>query len=415
MAKRPLETRFLARRGPLPLLLAWRYMLGQRSRILSGTAIAALSATALGVAAMVIAMALMTGYSQDLKRRLIGLQGEIVASPLRDDAFTTSAAAIERLRRLPGVAEVGRVAYGEGSVQSAALPDGLALTLRGVDPGFLPTSGAGADLGSGADGVAGILLGSGLAERLQVAPGDLLRLVVLGLKEEGVKFRYRSVRVVGSFSTGFAEFDSSWAILDREVLEAARSGGGLDVLEVKLTPAAPAEPTAAAVEALLGAPWLVQRWESLNQDLFAALRLQELMLFFVLGLIVVVSTFNTSSTLVILVRERLPDIGVLASLGLSPRGIFWLFASYGMGLGIAGIGAGVAFGASVSWVFDHFRLIRFDPEVAAIYFIDSIPFRLELSDLTAIVVFSLVVTLAACSLPARRAARLLPAEVLRAE
>ncbi len=131
------------RRGPLPLLLAWRYMLGQRSRILSGTALAALFATALGVAAMVIAMALMTGYSHDLKRRLIGLQGDIVASPLRDDAFAASAQEIAGLRRLAGVAEVGRVAYGEGSLQSAALPEGLAITLRGVDPGFLAAQRAG--------------------------------------------------------------------------------------------------------------------------------------------------------------------------------------------------------------------------------------------------------------------------------
>jgi lipoprotein-releasing system permease protein len=407
--------RFLSRRGPLPLLLAWRYMLGQRSRILSGTALAALLATALGVAAMVIAMALMTGYSHDLKRRLIGLQGDIVASPLRGDAFEASAGAIERLRLLPGVAEVGRVAYGEGSLQSAAVQEGLALTLRGVDPGFLPRGAAGADLRPDADGVAGILLGSQLQERLGAQPGEMLRLVVLGLTEQGVKFRYRSLRVAGGFSTGFAEFDASWAILDREVLEAARSGGGIDVLEVKLAPEAPAAAVAEEAEALLGGPWLVQRWEALNADLFAALRLQEALLFFVLGLIVVVSTFNTSSTLVILVRERLPDIGVLASLGLSPRGLFWIFALYGMGLGLAGIFTGLFAGAGIAFVFDHFRLIRFDPDVAAIYFIDSIPFRLELGDLAAIALFSLAVTLLACSLPARRASRLLPAEVLRSE
>ena len=410
-----MKRRFLSRRGPLPLLLAWRYMLGQRSRILSGTALAALFATALGVAAMVIAMALMTGYSHDLKRRLIGLQGDIVASPLREQAFETGAGAIERLRRLPGVAEVGRVAYGEGSLQSAAVQEGLALTLRGVDPGFLPRGSSEAQLRPDEDGVAGILLGSQLQERLGAKPGEMLRLVVLGITDQGAKFRYRSVRFAGTFSTGFAEFDASWAILDREVLETARSGGGMDVLEVKLAPEAPAAAVAEEVETLLGDLWLVQRWEALNDDLFAALRLQEALLFFVLGLIVVVSTFNVSSTLVILVRERLPDIGVLASLGLSPRGLFWIFALYGMGLGVAGILTGLSFGAGVAFVFDHFRLIRFDPDVAAIYFIDSIPFRLEASDLLLIAGFSLAVTLAACSLPARRAARLLPAEVLRAE
>ncbi|MEO1085631.1 MAG: FtsX-like permease family protein, partial [Acidobacteriota bacterium] len=184
-------------------------------------------------------------------------------------------------------------------------------------------------------------------------------------------------------------------------------------LEVKLADGADREAIATQVETALGDDWQVQRWEQLNRDLFAALALQEALLFFVLGLIVVVSTFNTASTLVILVRERLADIGVLTSLGLEPRRLFTVFLAYGLGLGAVGIAVGVSLGTAISWVVTRYELVRFDPEVAAVYFIDSVPFISQAQDIAAIVAFSLGVTVIACSIPAARAANLLPAQALR--
>ena len=128
-----------------------------------------------------------------------------------------------------------------------------------------------------------------------------------------------------------------------------------------------------------------------------------------------VSTFNVASTLVILVRERQRDIGVLGSLGLSPRELWWIFAFYGLSLGGLGTLAGVLVGGGAAWLITELELVRFDPEIAAIYFIDSVPFRVELSDVLAIVSFSLAFTLLACSLPAFRAARIRPSVALRDE
>jgi lipoprotein-releasing system permease protein len=221
--------------------------------------------------------------------------------------------------------------------------------------------------------------------------------------------------VQGAFATGFAEFDSSWVLLDRSTLQEARGENGIDILEVKVDDGADSAAIGAEIETLLGPDWLVQRWETLNSQLFAALELQEILLFLVLGLIVVVSTFNTSSTLIILVRERLADIGVLGSLGLEPRQLWWIFVIYGMGLGALGTLLGVGLGAGTAFVITEFELVRFDPEVAAIYFIDSVPFRVEALDVLAIVLFSLGVTFLACSLPASRAARLKPAVAARDE
>jgi lipoprotein-releasing system permease protein len=421
----------LERPLPLPWLIAWRYMRGRRSRMLTSTALAAFLATTLGVLAMVIAMALMSGYTQDLQRKLIGLQGEVIASPLRAEAFDEDAAEIEAARALPNVVRLGRVAYGEGSVSSPALAEGVSVVLRGVDAGHDPTVAEIARRQPGRDPAEllaavegrrredrlppGVLLGKELQRRLQAERGDVLRLVVLELGGRRPRFRYLSVRFVDSFSTGFSEFDSRWAILDRETLQRARGTAGLDVVELKLDDPGATVRVAEDLQQVLGADWVVQQWQQLNKQLFAALALQEALLFLVLGLIVVVSTFNVASTLLILVRERMHDIGVLAALGLPARKLWWIFSLYGLGLGALGTLTGVLLGTAAAWVLTEYKLIRFDPEVAAVYFIDSVPFRVEAGDVAAIVAFALGVTLLACSLPAARAAHIRPADALRDE
>jgi len=420
-----LQRTLLHRRLPLAAVIAWRYMLGQRSQMLSSTALAALVATTLGVTAMVVAMALMTGYTEDLQRKLIGLQGEVVASPLERDGFENRREALAQAAEIPGVARIGRVSYGEGSLSSPAVPEGQSVVLRGVECHEARFNLESWDLCAAGNagcaevdeaGIPGVLLGEELARRLAAQKGDVLRLVVLRLGGRRVRFHYRSIRMCGSFSTGFAEFDARWILLDREVLVAAQGGeAGFDVLEFKLADPAATERIAAAIEELLGAEWMVQRWQHLNRDLFAALQLQEALLFLVLGLIVIVSTFNVASTLMILVRERMRDIGLLGALGLTPRRLWWSFATYGLLLGALGTLLGVALGSGVAWVITEFELVRFGPEVAAIYFIDSVPFRVEVTDLAAIVTFALAVTLVACPLPASRAARVRPATALRDE
>ena len=171
----------------------------------------------------------------------------------------------------------------------------------------------------------------------------------------------------------------------------------------------------ADIRDVLGPDFLIREWSELNAELFAALRIQQLALFCVLGLIVLVSTFNVASSLVVLVRERMRDVGVLSALGLEPRQLQSVFLLFGAALGLFGTLAGVTLGALVSLVLTRYELIRFGPEVAAVYFLSSVPFRVELLDLLAIVGFTLAVMLIACWLPSRRAARVRPAVALRYE
>jgi lipoprotein-releasing system permease protein len=398
---------------PLSWALAWRFLRGRRSRLLGGTARAALAATALGVTAMIIAMALMTGYREDLQRKIIGGSAAVVVHPLTEEAGGEEAQA--RLAALPAVEAVAAVAFAQGVLSAGGGGEGVEVTLRGVgsaDDRFA----AGADLGGGPGGPSGVVLGSELARRLDVETGESLRLAALGFADGRPRFRYRTLRVAGTFETGFSEFDRAWAVVDRRVAEELSGLGPAGrILEVSVADLDAAGPVAAGAREALGPDYLVRDWRELNQELFTALELQQVALFFVLGLIVLVSTFNVGSTLVVLVRERMREIGVLAAMGLAPGVLRAVFLLYGAFLGAVGTLLGVAIGWGASWVLTEFELIRFDPEVAAIYFLSSVPFRVEVADVAAVAAFTLVVTLLACWGPARRAARIEPAAALRYE
>lgn len=426
--------------GPVPWIVAWRFLRHRRSRLLNGTARAALAATTLGVTAMVIAMALMTGYREDLEAKLLSGNAAVLAYPMgvggeSERGSGADADALERLAALPGVDRVGRVIYGQGAL-SAPVREGSRgagegprevrqeeVTLRGVEPGGGMLSGTAEQLGRGPGGLPGAVLGAELARTLDAGTGDVLRLVVLGFGARGgsgggsavPRFRYASVRVAGTFETGFSEFDRSWMAMDRH--EVRRLGGGRASEMVEIATADPrrAPEVVERAQEILGPSYVVTDTRELNRPLFTALKLQQMILFLGLGLIVCVATFNTASTLVVLVRERMRDIGVLATLGVPPAGLRRIFLLYGGLLGATGTLLGVTVGCLASWTITEFELIRFDPEVAAIYFLSAVKFRVEPLDVAAVVAFTLGITLAACAIPAWFAARVDPSSALRYE
>lgn len=409
-------------RASLLLFIALRFLRGRENRLLTGTARAALLGTTIGVAAMIVAMALMSGYRQDLEQKLTQGSAAVLIYPLSESELGEASAVVERLKGLPLVDAVRHVTYGQGALASRAHPEALDLSLRGVDWQG-PLSGLGRlDLestpGAGvpADGVTEVVLGSELAERLQPEPGEVLRLMVLGVGAGRPRFAYESVRSVGTFQSGFSEFDRKLAVIDRSRLERlAGAGVGESVYELIVAELGRTAEVAARAEEVLGPDHLVVDWRDLNRELFTALRIQQIALFLVLGLIVLVSTFNVASNLVVLVRERMRDVGVLAALGLGPKSLRNLFLLYGGGLGGLGLTAGVGLGWAVSWALTRFELIRFDQGLAEIYFISSISFRVRFEDVVAVALFTVIVTGLACWFPARRGARVLPAVALRYE
>ena len=406
------STSFGRRRGA-GLALGWelarRFLTGGKSRVLAGTARAAILSIAIGVAALVIAMALMSGYRHDLERRLLAGSAAVGVFPPAEPLAGEDPVAL--LGSIDGVASVGRVVYGRGSLSSSARLDGLDVTLRGVDPAGAGLAGQPVELVTGDDGLPPIALGAELASALGVTVDDVARLTVLEVSGMRPRFRYVSVRVSEIFASGYFEFDRSWAVLGRGLLEELTGLGS--TYELTLVDPRRADAVAAEARRRLGPEYEVRNFRLANEALFEALRWQQLLLFLVLSLIVVVSTFNVASTLVVLVRERMRQLGVLVAVGMRPGQLGSIFLLYGVLVGVVGVASGLAAGSLVAWVLDEFEIIRLGSGLASIYFLSSVPFRVEATDLVVTGAFALLVTLGACALPARRAMRLDPAAALR--
>jgi len=411
----------------LALEVALAYLRARSSRLVSSVSLLSIAGIGLGVAALVVAMGLLSGYQREIRENLIGANAEVVLFPLSTAAEANPSAAERRVSSVPRVRATAPVVYQSGLASSAATPDGTDVVLKGIDPSterrvskldaYLPDADRVLTRGSAA-APPGVAIGVELARLLAVREGDQIVLSVPDNTPGASALVARSApfRVARIFRTNFYESDSGLVFVDREVLrKLAHMEGAANVIEIKLDTIRDTETAARAIGKVAGKQFSVTDWRSLNTGLFSALRIQQTTLFFVIGLIVAVSTFNIVATLVMTVKEKKRDIGVLTALGAEQKFFSRVFLLLGALLGGAGVGAGIAFGALVCWVMTAFRLLRFPPGVAEIYFVSFIPFLVRPLDLAAIVAFSAIVILLASWLPARRAGRVDIAEALRYE
>lgn len=411
----------------LALEVALRYLRSRPSRLVSTVSLLSIAGIALGVAALVVAMGLLSGYRTEIREKLIGANAAVVVFPMIPGGDPEPAALEKRIAAVPGVRATAPVVYDAGVIASAATPDGADAVLKGIDPAaetrvsdlsaYLPDA-ASAVTRAAPGAPAGVAVGAELARRLDVKPGDEVTVSVPDASGKPGRFAPRAgrFRVTKIFRTNFAEYDSEWVFLDREELRRlAGMEGEANVVEVRLASLDDTERAAAAIGRAAGNGYSVSDWRSMNGGLFSALVIQQTTLFLLIGLIVAVSTFNVVATLVMTVREKRRDMGVLATLGAEPRFFSRVFLALGTLLGAAGVAAGVAFGVIVCVAATKFRLLSFPPGVAEIYFVSYIPFLVRLRDLAAIVGFSAVVIALASWVPARRAARLDIADALRYE
>ena len=412
---------------PLSLEVALRYLRSRPSRLVSTVSLLSIAGIALGVAALVVAMGLLSGYRSEIRQKLIGANAAVVVFPMIPGGDPDPAALERRIAAVPGVRATAPVVYQAGVIASAASPDGVDAVLKGIDAAaetrvsdlgaYLPDATAAITRGA-AGAPPGIAIGEELARKLDARPGDEVTVSVPDASGKPGRFapRVARFRVSRIFRTNFAEYDSEWVFVDREELRRlAGMEGRANVVEVRLASLDDTERSAAAIGRAAGNGYSVSDWRSMNGGLFSALVIQQTTLFLLIGLIVAVSTFNVVATLVMTVQEKRRDIGILATLGAEPRFFSRVFLALGTLLGATGVAAGVAFGVLVCVAATRFHLLSFPPGVAEIYFVSYIPFLVRWRDLAAIVGFSAVVIAIASWVPALRASRLDIAEALRYE
>jgi lipoprotein-releasing system permease protein len=401
----------------LPRTIAWRYIRRPTDKLVSAVGLVSVLGLVIGVMALVISMALMTGYRRDLQRKLLGGNAEVfvysVAGPMSDTSRVVGI-----LESTPGIAEASPVIFLHALVTTERNATGSEVMVKGFEEARAKTSPMLAKIAGErgrfktAEGENGIAVGKYLADKLGVREGTSMSLAV---PSETFAPRTASFVVTSVFDTGFYEFDARWLFVD--LAEAQRLGGheGANVIEVKLRDGADIDRVKAEISRRTGNRFAVSDWRTMNKQLFTMLQVQQLVLFIVIGLIVFVSTFNIVSTLIMTVHEKRKEIGILSSMGAESGTVSRIFVWYGTMVGLLGTATGMLLGVVICWVITRYHLVSFPPEIAQVYFVSSIPFVTRPIDLTIIAAFSLAVSFGATILPSLRAARLNPVEALRHE
>jgi lipoprotein-releasing system permease protein len=373
-----------------------------------------------GVATLVIALSMNTGFRETLQERLLGVQAHISlthpGSPIRDyDALAA------KLAKIPGVRYVTPAAYQTVLLSFGGEASGV--VVKGVEPNrerrgdeALQTIVAGrADFKPDADGIDAILVGKQLADDWRLAPGDYVTLTSPQgrLTPFGLIPRTRRFRVTGVFNSGFYDYDKNWCFMTLAAAQAlAGTADVVNVLEFRVDNPDHAGAIARQAEQMAGRDFLATTWMEQNLALFRALRLEKLVTAIFIGLITFVAGLNILVVLSMTVTDKARDIAVLMSMGSRREQIRQIFLWQGVAVGATGTLIGLAVGYAFALVVGHYHLIPLDPQV---YAVSYVPFHPTVFDGLWITLAAMAIALGATILPARAASRLLPVEILRYE
>lgn len=415
---RPPQRGFLASL-PFELQIAGRYlMLRKRGMFIS--VISAISAlgVVLGVAILLVALAIMTGFQGELRARILGALSHLTVYDLSAEGFTDSSEVVGAIRTVPGVEGAAPVLYGKAIALGRR--DAL-VTLKGVDPALEPgvsefasrmTSGSFADLeGAAAGELPPVLLGEELALALGVGVGDPIRLMVPGgrLTPFGTVPTTRRFRVAGSFRLGLYDYDNAWALLP--LAEAQRLAGRPDEVsqvEARVADMFAVREVESGIREALGPGYSSLNWIDMNTTLFSAFWLEKLATALFVSFIVGVAALNIVAGQIVTVTEKTRDIAILRSMGATRRSIMGLFMAQGAVIGVVGTGLGAVLGITACRILDG--RIRIPEDV---YQITAVPFTLLPGDVALVCIFAPLVCFLATLYPARRAASLVVTDALR--
>ena len=416
----------------LELFVALRYLKAKRRQTLVSviSAISVLGITA-GVMALVIALSLSTGFREDIQGKIVGATSHINLLRLDSTPLVDYEALLARLSRVPHVTGSAPAIFNQVYVASASRNQGA--VLKGVDParereisdffshivegdpGSLDAAQPAADPESPLP-PANIIVGKEMARALSVRVGSTIKIFhPLGkLSPFGMTASEKTFRVAAIFESGLWDYDANWAYTN---MAAARRLFDLppdsaSALQFKTDNLEEVAAVASDIRAAAGHQYITTTWIDLNKPLFSALKLEKIMLFLTISLIVFVAALNIVTTLIMMVLEKQRDIAILTAMGAAQKTIMWVFMLQGLIVGLVGTTLGASLGIAVSWLLDRYQLIHLQAEV---YSISYLPFHVKFWDVVLVCCTSLLISFLATLHPARNAARLDPVEVLRHE
>mgnify|MGYP003700411851 CR=1 FL=1 len=415
--------------GPFERFVAFRYLRAKRQEgFISVVAWFSLLGIMLGVATLIIVMAVMNGFRHDLLDRVIGLNGHITISAY-DRSLEQYDDVAKRLREQPGVEQVTPLVEGQvmasASGRNNAAGGALVRGIKGEDfaaRDILREALIQGNLDGFDDGL-GVIIGVRMANRLGLGVGDKVTLIAPkgSVTAFGTIPRVKAFDVKAIFSVGMYEYDNSYVYMPFPIAQRYfNSDGAATQIEVMIDDAEAADSRAFEIQRMLGQDYRVLGWQRVNASFFNALQVERNVMFLILTLIILVAAFNVISSQIMLVKDKGRGIAILRTMGASRATILRIFFITGSSVGVIGTALGAALGIAFALNIETIRqwiegLSGAELFAAEIYFLSKLPARVETGEVVSVVVMALTLSLLASIYPAWRAARLDPVEVLRYE
>ena len=409
------------------LFVASRYLRAKRRQAVVGIVTAiAVAGVAAGVAALIIALAITAGMKRDLLGKLVETSGQIQLMATNDRGIRDWRPLLARVSKVPGVVaaspelweevEVARGARQGGAMVWGVLPqyEEKASTLLGHStPGSVQALAPEANQ-SGTGAPPPIVLGSDLADMVGAKIGDFVKVISPQgeLTPMGIIPQWQAFRVAGTYHTGFYQYDDQGGLM--RLKDAQRMYGEPDLITVinfKIEDPNRAPEVARAIEKAAGSGYQTTNWTEQNHALFEALRLEQIVTFIVIALIVIVAALNILTGLTMMVMEKTRDIAVMMSFGVQPGQVRRIFLMQGLLISVVGTALGLVLGYLGAWAGSHYHI----PLSSDVYSIDTLPFAIQPWYGVIVAVVSIGISLLATLYPSAAAARVLPAEALRYE
>jgi len=407
---------------PFELFFSLRYLKAKRKQgfISVITAISILGIM-IGVMALIVVLAVMNGFREDLMKKILGVNSHLLILSYKGGISDTERVIQEALE-VDGVLSATAVVYSQVMIKNYGNISGA--VLRGIDPATVGTvieidsmiRGGSVDLlkDSGTD-PPGIILGSQLSKQIGAVPGDTVTLVSpigkltpLGRVPSEGQFKVKAL-----FESGMYEYDSSMVYLSLpDAQDFLSLGDEVTVIELKVKDIDQSDTIGKRIQEKLGYPYWTKDWKMMNRSLFSALKLEKITMFIILTMIVLVGALNIISSLVMMVMEKNRDIAILRTMGASPKSIMSIFIFQGLFVGLVGTLLGLMSGSFLCHILARYKFIKLPPDI---YYISTLPVRMEWLDVISIVFAAVIISFLATIYPSWQASKVNPVEALRYE